>query len=143
MKSKEMKIFIRYFATLRSESSKLRRYLLQQYKTHLNGCHCSMCFSKLPECLLEVAHLKPRNTMKTDELLDFNNVEFMCRLCHILYDRGHISVNNNSQIMANDLILNYNHLTIFQKLGKPYSKYNSVNSKFLEWHYQNIFIKKI
>jgi hypothetical protein len=136
-----LQISIRYFSKLRPESSKLRRYLLHKYKTNLNGCHCSMCLNILPECLLEVAHLKPRRTMRSNELLDFNNVELMCRLCHSLYDKGHIGVNYNSKIMANDLLLNYNHLSILQKIGKPFSKYNSENSKFLEWHYLNMFLK--
>ena len=134
-------LYNRHFSKLRPESSKLRKYLLQQYKTHQHGCHCSMCLHTLPECVLEVAHLKPRNTMSSEELVDFNNVEFMCRLCHSLYDYGHISVNYNAEIISSTLLLKYNHLSIINKVGTLYSKYNSNNSKFLEWHYNNIFLK--
>lgn len=131
----------RYFATLRPESVKLRKYLLEKYKTHSYGFHCSMCLCSFPECLLHAAHLKPRNTMSSNELLDFNNVELMCKLCHSLYDYGHISVNYNAVIISNNLLLKYNHLSIINKVGTLYSKYNLKNSKFLEWHYKNIFLK--
>ena len=99
-----LQISIRYFSKLRPESSKLRRYLLHKYKTHSYGCHCSMCLNIFPECLLEVAHLKPRRTMDSTELLDYNNVELMCRLCHSLYDKGHISVNYNTKINKNIIL---------------------------------------
>jgi hypothetical protein len=91
----------------------------------------------LPECLIEVAQLKPRNTMSSFDLVDFNNVEFMCRLCHSLYDYGHIGVNYNSKIILSPVLLKYHNLSILDKVGKSYSK----NSKFLEWHYENIFLK--
>ena len=133
--------FNRCFATIRPESAKLRKYLLEKYKKHSYGCHCSMCLYVFPECLLHAAHLKPRNTMSSTELLDFNNVELMCNLCHSLYDYGHISVNYNSEIILNPLLLKFNHLSIINKVGTLYSKYNSENSKFLEWHYENIFLK--
>jgi hypothetical protein len=136
-----LRSFYRYFSNVRPESAKLRRYLLDRDKVFNNEYKCSMCLYNFPLSLLHVAHLKPRNTMFTDELLNFNNIELMCKLCHSLYDYGHIGVNYNSIIVANDIILKYDHLCILKNIGQPYCKYNSHNSKFLNWHYENIFIK--
>lgn len=134
--------FIRCLSTKRHEMLQLRNHLIKKYKIDTLGNHCSMCLKEFPLSLLDTAHLKPRYTMPVSELTELNNIEFMCKICHNLYDRGSISIDNKYNIVAHQCILKYNHLTILANLGNLYSKVNNYNSIYLLWHYDNIFQKK-
>jgi hypothetical protein len=67
--------------------------LLRLYLTNTKKHQCIICTKKLPLCLLDAAHLKPRYLItSTYERRNVHNVEFMCKCCHSLYDNGLISV---------------------------------------------------
>lgn len=134
-------MFYRYFSSFRSECQQLRKYLLKKYRVEYGGCHCSMCLQKLPHELLDTSHLKPRYSLHYDELKNIENVQFFCKMCHSIYDRGYISVNKSGIIESDNKINQYN-LSINKEIGNLYSKYSSNNSHFLDWHYLNIFKKK-
>ena len=134
---------IRTFSTYRPEATKLRKYLITKYKKHSLGCHCSMCMLQFPIELLDMSHLKPRHRLDRLELKNTNNVEFMCKMCHSLFDIGLVGVNYCGIIEFNLTLHNYAGLFIVGKLGTLYSKYSINNATFLEWHYRNIFLKQL
>lgn len=134
--------FIRSLSSKRYESQLLRNYLIKKYNLDKLGNHCSMCLKNYPLNLLDTAHLKPRYTLELHELKETNNIEFMCKICHNLYDAGNIGINNESIIVAKNSILKYKDLLIIQNLGNKYSKISNNNMKYLLWHYQNIYQKK-
>jgi len=135
--------FIRTICSKRPESYQLRNYLIKKYKVDNFGYHCSMCLKKYPLSLLDTSHLKPRCTLELHELKETNNIEFMCKMCHNLYDLGKISINEKSIIVAKEEILKYQHLYVIQNIGMVYSKINDNNLKYLLWHYTNIYQKNI
>lgn len=134
-------MFLRYFSSARPECQKFRKYLLNKYIHEYGGCHCSMCLNKLPPELLDMAHLKPRCVLNQAELQNIENVQFLCKMCHSIYDVGYVGVNQQGIIQINNKIIHYN-LLIQNQIGKLYSKYSNHNSQFLDWHYLNIFGKK-
>jgi predicted restriction endonuclease len=134
-------MFYRYFSSGRSEYNQFRKYLLKKYRVEYGGCHCSMCLNKLPAELLDTSHLKPRYSLTTNEFKNIENVQFFCKMCHSIYDRGYIGVNKSGIIESNNKIDQFN-LSIIKEIGNIYSKYSNNNSYFLEWHYLNIFKKK-
>jgi predicted restriction endonuclease len=133
--------FIRYLSSKKPEMQRLRNHLIKKYNNDILGNHCSMCLKNYPLSLLDTAHLKPRYTLEGNELHELNNVEFMCKICHNLYDRGSISIDNKYNIVAHQCLLKYNHLTIHANIGNIYSKVNNHNLIYLGWHYNNIFKK--
>ena len=74
----------------RKELEILRLYLMKHKKQA-----CFICKKKLPLFLLEITHLKLRCLLKKQEILDRNVVEFFCKHCHILYNRGFLAIYNN------------------------------------------------
>jgi hypothetical protein len=115
---------------IRKEQQGLRNYLISN-KEHL----CIICDKKLPLCLLETAHLKPRCILNNYEIYDKNVVEFMCRYCHNLYDNGFISI-YNGLLQVSLLINNYD--LEYNKNKKIYF-YNEHNEKYFLFHYKYIF----
>ena len=96
---------------------------------------CIICDKKLPLCLLETAHLKPRCILNDNDKNDKNIVEFMCRYCHSLYDNGFLAVCNGLlqvSTFINQYDLNYNK-------NKPISYYNLYNEKYFIFHYNYIY----
>jgi len=136
-----LKNFIRCLSS-KPEMQKLRNHLIHKYNKDILGNHCSMCLKEYPLSLLDTAHLKPRYTLQVNELKELNNIEFMCKICHNLYDRGSISIDTKYNIVAHQCLFKYNHLTILANIGNLYSKVNNYNSIYLSWHYKNIFQKK-
>lgn len=133
------KIIIKFFKSsnhkkyklteIRKEQQQLRNYLIHN-KPHM----CVLCNKKLPLCLLETAHLKPRCILNKKELYDTYVVEFMCRYCHTLYDNGMLSIHNGDLQISNKLKqydLDYN--------TRPISCYNSYNEKYFIFHYKHIY----
>ena len=137
----KLQYFIRLLSSKRPESGMLRRHLIEKYKLNNIDYHCTMCLQNYPISLLDTAHLKPRCKMDISEIKDVNNVEFMCKICHNLYDNGYISVNPNKNITINNDITKYKNLLIINRLDKIYEQYNCHNSNYLIWHYRNIFRK--
>jgi len=134
-----LKTIVRYFSTTRPEAKYLRKKLIQNYEKDHGFCFCSICVEKMPLELLDVSHLCPRNTISANLIREIDNVEFMCKNCHSLWDRGLISVNNNGIITLKNDIFNY---SIFHNLvGKYYSRYSSKNHNYILWHFNNIFLK--
>ena len=128
----------RYFSTLRPECQKFRKLLIKQYNNEYGGCHCSMCLNRLPCELLDMAHLKRRSILTSVELKNMENVQFMCKMCHSIYDHGYVSINKLGILENTEKINNYK-LPILYQIGKIYSKYSDKNAIFLEWHYINVF----
>ena len=134
------KIIIRFFKTyrkcrkyelreIRLEQQSLRKFLINNKKHE-----CIICDKKLPLCLLETAHLKPRYLINYNEKYDNNVVEFMCRYCHTLYDNGFLSIYNGTlqiSLLIDKYDIHYNSKTIMY--------YNSYNEKYFNYHYKYIF----
>jgi hypothetical protein len=122
---------------VREEQQSLRNYLINN-KEQI----CIICDKKLPLCLLETAHLKPRYLLNNNEKNDNNVVEFMCRFCHKLYDDGYLGISSlgllcvSSDIIKNNYNLEYNE-------NKPIIYYNTKNNKYFDYHYRNIYRCKL
>ncbi len=115
---------------IRQEQKQLRNYLISN-KTQM----CIICEKKLPLCLLETAHLKPRCLLNNNEKNDKNIVEFMCRYCHNLYDNGFLAVYKGLlqvSTFINQYDLHYNK-------NKQISHYNLQNKKYFIFHYNYIY----
>lgn len=115
---------------IRQEQQQLRNYLIANKEQM-----CIICDKKLPLCLLETAHLKPRCKLNNIEINDKNIVEFMCRYCHNLYDNGCLAVYNgllqvSTSIKQYDLDYNEN---------KQITCYNFQNNKYFIFHYTYIY----
>lgn len=117
---------------IRPEQNNLRNYLIS------NTCNiCTFCEKKLPYCLLETAHIKPRYLLDSSEKNDYNNVIFLCRICHVLFDKGYIGINNNHLFVSEKLnILEYD-LPIY-KIQKKIIK---EQEGFFDYHYKYIYKK--
>jgi len=133
---------LRYLSTIRPECQRLRKYLLEKYTKEHGGCHCSMCLLNIPAKLLDTAHLKPRYTLTSCEQNNQNNVEFMCKLCHSIYDNGLVGVNQLGILETSLTRDTYSRLPILDKIGHIYSKYCIINSVFLDWHYKYVVKSK-
>jgi len=116
---------------IREEQKQLRNYLIHN-KEHI----CIICNKKLPLCLLETAHLKPRYILNYNEKNDQNIAEFMCRYCHNLYDNGFLSV-YNGLLQVSSFIYYYNDLN-YNK-NNHIQSYNLQNEKYFIFHYKYIY----
>jgi predicted restriction endonuclease len=117
---------IRYMSS-RPEQRKLRKFLLDN-KEH----SCIICQKNLPPYLLECAHIKPRCISNEIEKYDFNIVNWMCRNCHKIYDKGDISIDNGIMVESE-------YLKRFDFEGNfKISEYNRSN-KYFYFHFKNIF----
>jgi hypothetical protein len=115
----------------RNEQQMLRKHLIEN-KEHI----CILCSKKLPLCLLQTAHLKPRCIISDiNELYDTHLVEFMCMYCHALYDSGHIGVHNGKLLVSKDLN-NYD----IKYENNNIDAYTIYNSPYFEYHYKSIFL---
>jgi len=115
---------------IRQEQKQLRNYLISNKKQL-----CIICEKKLPLCLLETAHLKPRCILNNNEKNDKNIVEFMCRYCHNLYDNGFLAVYNGLlqvSTFINQYDLHYNN-------NKQIHYYNLQNEIYFIFHYNYIY----
>ena len=115
---------------IRKEQQQLRNYLITN-KQHI----CIICDKKLPLCLLETAHLKPRCILNNNEINDANVVEFMCRYCHNLYDNGFLSI-YNGLLQVSTFINNYD---LQYNKNKQIFFYNLQNEKYFIFHYKFIY----
>jgi|688.fasta_scaffold537704_2 predicted restriction endonuclease len=136
-----LRYFIRLFSSKRPESRELRKHLINKYNSDSLGYHCSMCLKQYPLSLLDTSHLKPRYTLQKHEYKSLNNIEFMCKICHNLYDKGNISIDRSHNIIAHSNILQFNHLHVLANVKQTYSKINKYNAEYLLWHFTNIFMK--
>jgi hypothetical protein len=116
---------------VREEQQSMRRHLIAN-KEHT----CIICDKKLPLCLLETAHLKPRCLLNAIEKNDKNVVEFMCRYCHSLYDKGFLAVKSDGTLRVSLLLNNYD--LNYQK-DKEIISFNSLNQKYFLFHYNYIY----
>jgi len=131
-------IFCRLFST-RPECTKLRRLLIHKYS---GNYHCSMCMNAFPFPLLDMAHIKPRHTLTSViDRKNIHNVEFMCKMCHAIYDQGFIGVNSKGIIESKHASF-LSALFVVRQIGNVYSKYSDDNAPFFNWHYHHIFNMK-
>ncbi len=117
----------------RPEMKQIRKTLINQ-KIH----KCVICDKNYPLCLLDCAHLKPRSIIDISERKNLNNVEFMCKCCHFLYDNGFIGI-KKGYLTISDYITDYN---LFEKHIKRIDVYNEYNKKYFDYHYHNIYKSK-
>jgi hypothetical protein len=115
---------------IRQEQQTLRNYLISN-KQHI----CIICDKKLPLCLLETAHLKPRCILNNNEKNDKNIVEFMCTYCHKLYDNGLIAV-YKGLLQVSTSITQYD---LHYDKNKIIPYYNLQNEKYFIFHYNYIY----
>lgn len=113
----------------RPEQKKLRKYLEDNKERK-----CIICQRKLPNYTLECAHIKPRYLSNERERHDFNIVNWMCRNCHIVFDKGDIGVDNGELLKSVD-IEDYDFDFNFKKEQFMMSK------DYFEFHFNNIFKK--
>ena len=90
---------------------------------------------KIPLCLLETAHIKPRCILKNNELIGKNIIEFMCRYCHTLYDNGLLSV-CKGLLQVSPIINDYD---LYYNINKCIPSYNFKNSVYFDFHYNSIY----
>ena len=80
--------------------------------------------------------------LKSIEIKDINNVEFMCRYCHHLYDNAFLSVKNSNLCVSKNItipnIYDLNYLN-----NKFINAYNNLNSKYFNYHYHLFLIHQI
>ena len=117
----------------RSEQKTLRKFLIdtKEYK-------CIICNNNFPLFLLEASHLKPRYLLSKSEIKDKNNVEFMCRNCHKLYENGWVGI-TNFKLDKNNKVQNYNF--VFNDFNE--NIYTENNKSYFDYHYLNNFKKTI
>lgn len=130
------KIYIKLFELKekRKEQASLRKYLINN-KKHI----CFICKKKLPLCLLETAHIKPRCLLKNIELVDYNVVEFMCKYCHCLFDNGFITIYNNKLLVSKKInINNFDLEEYIHLIDKDFMLHNK-NKIYFDFHYKFIF----
>jgi hypothetical protein len=121
-----------YLKEVREEQQKLRNYLINN-KEQI----CIICDKKLPLCLLETAHLKPRYLLNCIEKNDNNVVEFMCRFCHKLYDDGYLGVYNG--LLCVSQVITKNKYDLQYNENKQIIYYNIKNNRYFDYHYRKIY----
>jgi len=123
---------IRYLAN-RPEQKNFRQYLInnREYK-------CIICNNYFPLFLLEVSHLKFRHLLTKKEIYNKNNVEFMCRNCHKLYENGWVGI-TNFKLNKNKEIYKYN--IVFNDFKE--NIYTDNNKSYFDYHYLNNFKRTI
>ena len=119
----------RRYKSYRPEQKKLRKYLIDNKEMK-----CIICQRNLPHYLLECAHIKPRCLSSNKERIDFNIVNWMCRNCHKIYDKGDIGI-TNGELVKNDFICEYDFIDNFNK--EEWFK----SENYFNYHFRNIFNK--
>ena len=115
---------------IRLEQQKLRNHLISNYPSI-----CVFCEKKLPYFLLETCHIKPRCLLNYYDKKNYNNLIFLCRLCHVIFDKGYLGIFNNELLVSNKLnILEYD-LPIYTK-KKLFNKEQQI---FFDFHYKFIY----
>jgi predicted restriction endonuclease len=113
----------------RPEQRKLRKFLLDN-KEH----KCIICQKDHPTYLLECAHIKPRCMSNEVERYDFNIVNWMCRNCHKIYDKGDIGI-NEGLLIKSDFIKDFDFDDNFR--NEEFIR----SSKYFDYHFKNIYFK--
>ncbi len=117
----------------RPEMKKIRKIIS---KERLNKC--IICNKIYPLCLLDCAHLKPRSIIKISERRNLDNIEFMCKCCHFLYDNGYISI-KRGHLEVSDDIIDYNLFDKNNEKIKIIEAYNQCNKEYFDYHYKYIY----
>ena len=119
---------IRYMSS-RPEHNKLRNLLIKNKERK-----CIICQMHHPDYLLECAHIKPRCISDNKERNDINIVNWMCRNCHKIYDKGDIGI-NEGQLEKSFFIEEFDFIDNFN------DKYWMESKVYFDYHYNNIFKK--
>lgn len=116
---------------IRIEQQKLRNHLITNSQNI-----CLLCSKKLPYFLLETAHIKPRCLLNYNEKNNYNNVIFLCRLCHIIFDKGYLGVSENQlKISSKFNLYNYD----LHDYPNIRIDVNKKTLPFFEFHYKFIY----
>lgn len=121
-----------FLLSSRPEQKKLRTFLINK-KEH----ECVICERKFPLCLLDAAHIKPRAIISLSERKNIDNIHFMCKCCHSLFDKGLVGIYNGKIHISNEII-NFN---LIQNKNLCRKVYNNQNSKYFDFHYHKIYKK--
>ncbi len=115
---------------IRLEQQNLRNHLI------LNCSNvCAFCEKKLPYFLLETAHIKPRCLLNNHDKNNYNNVIFLCRLCHVIFDKGYLSIFNNELLISDKLNISKYDLPVYTK-KRFFMKKQQI---FFDFHYKFIY----
>ena len=118
------------YKSSRPEQKKLRNYLEKNKEKK-----CIICQRNLPPYTLECAHIKPRMLCSIQERHDFNVVNWMCRNCHIIFDRGGIGINDGRLLISDDL-------KQFSDFSTNFNTEDFYMSRdYFEYHFNYIFKK--
>ncbi len=115
---------------IRLEQQQLRNYLISNCPNI-----CSFCGKKLPYFLLETAHIKPRCLLNYGDKNNYNNVILLCRLCHVIFDRGYISIYNNKLLVSDKLNISEYDLPLYTKK----TSFIKEQKTFFDFHYKFIY----
>ena len=118
----------RRFKSNRPEHRRLRTYLEKNKEKK-----CIICQRNLPHYTLECAHIKPRIFCSYQEKYDYNVVNWMCRNCHVIFDRGGIGVDDGKILISEDLEQFDDFLTNF-KIDEYF-----MSEDYFKYHFNNIF----
>lgn len=119
---------------VRVTQGKFRDSLLKRDKK------CVICGLDIEE-LLVASHIKPWSKADDYEKQDQNNGLLLCANHDALFDKGYISFDENGSIKISRLIDKYSYkmLNINENIS---IKINEEQNKYMEYHRQNILIKK-
>jgi predicted restriction endonuclease len=115
---------------IRLEQQKLRHYLISKYPNI-----CSFCDKNLPYFLLETAHIKPRCLLNYCDKNNYDNVILLCRFCHVIFDKGYISIYNDKILVSDKLNISEYDLPNY----KQKTKFTKDKKQFFDFHYNNIY----
>lgn len=115
---------------IRLEQQNLRNHLISNCSNI-----CEFCEKKLPYFLLETAHIKPRYLLNYYDKYNYNNIIFLCRLCHVIFDKGYLAIFNNELLVSDKLNVSEYDLPIYTK-NKHFTKEHQI---FFDFHYNYIY----
>ena len=141
-------VIIRVFRKYRNRRAFRRTYRLKETRPEQSALRnhcitnrppiCVICYKRLPKCLLETAHLKPRGMLNATEIADANVAELMCRYCHTLYDAGMLGV--LSGVLCVSPEFSEGGYDIEYTAGTVIDAFSGLNKQYFDYHYANIYV---
>ena len=112
--------------------SRFKQSLLMRERT------CQLC-GMPDERFLVASHIKPWKESSDYEKLDPNNGLLLCPNHDALFDKGYITISNNSEILISDSIKEDTRIFLNINLNFTKTKITTDQQKYLNWHREYIF----